>query len=118
MPNILVIHLSRFFYDLTKKNETMINYPLILDVVLKNNKVARYRLYGIVNHFGNLVSGHYTSLVNKHLSHEIRGGKQKWYYFDDEVVKKEDNHGDFDKGITSISSGDVYVLFYERIPDM
>lgn len=115
MPNILVIHLSRFFYDLTKKNETMINYPLILDVVLKNNEIARYRLYGIINHFGNLVSGHYTSLVNKHLSHEIRKGQQKWYYFDDEVVKKEFNHGDFDRGITSISSGDVYVLFYERI---
>ncbi|CDO91678.1 unnamed protein product [Kluyveromyces dobzhanskii CBS 2104] len=118
MPNILVIHLSRFFYDLTKKNETMINYPLILDVVLKNNEIARYRLYGIVNHFGNLVSGHYTSLVNKDLSHEIRNGQQKWYYFDDEVVKKEINHGDFDRGITSISSGDVYVLFYEKVKNI
>lgn len=115
MPKVLVIHLSRFFYDLTKKNATMISYPLILDIVLKNNTIARYKLYGIVNHFGNLISGHYTSLVNKDLNHEIRGGQQKWYYFDDEVVKKEINHGDYDKGITSISSSDVYVLFYERI---
>lgn len=117
MPPILVIHLSRFFYDLTKKNSTVITYPLILNIVLKNNEVAKYRLYGIVNHFGNLISGHYTSLVNKDLKHEIRHGQQKWYYFDDEVVKQDNNHGDFDAGIASVSSSDVYVLFYERIYD-
>ncbi|SCV06224.1 LANO_0H24828g1_1 [Lachancea nothofagi CBS 11611] len=115
LPSVLTIHLSRFFYDLTKKNNKVITYPLTLSIVLKNSEVVNYRLFAIANHFGNLISGHYTSLVNKDLLHELRKGEQKWYYFDDEVVKKDINHGDIDAGITSVSSSDVYVLFYERI---
>ncbi|SCU79988.1 LAMI_0B00408g1_1 [Lachancea mirantina] len=115
LPPVLVIHLSRFYYDLTKKNSAVITYPLILSIELKNGALVHYRLYAIVNHFGNLISGHYTSLVNKNLKHEIRRGEQKWYYFDDEIVKKDDNHGDYDAGIISVSSSDVYVLFYEQI---
>ncbi|CEP60773.1 ubiquitin-specific protease UBP7 LALA0_S01e18646g [Lachancea lanzarotensis] len=117
LPFVLTIHLSRFYYDLTKKNDKVITYPLRLGIVLKNGEVVNYRLYAIANHFGNLISGHYTSLVNKDLTHELNNGNQKWYYFDDEVVKRDTNHGDIDAGITSVSSGDVYVLFYERIKE-
>lgn len=115
LPKVLVIHLSRFFYDLTKKNNTIITYPFILNIALKNHKVNKYRLYGIVNHSGNLISGHYTSLINKNYEHSLKTDEQKWYYFDDEVVKRENNHGDMDNGVNKISSKDVYVLFYERI---
>ncbi|SCU77441.1 LADA_0A00474g1_1 [Lachancea dasiensis] len=115
LPSVLTIHLSRFFYDLTKKNNKVVTYPLTLSIVLKNDEVVNYRLFALVNHFGNLISGHYTSLVNKDLRHELHGDHQKWYYFDDEVVKRDKNHGDIDAGITSVSSSDVYVLFYERI---
>ncbi|SCU85670.1 LAFA_0D17040g1_1 [Lachancea sp. 'fantastica'] len=117
LPFVLTIHLSRFYYDLTKKNDKVITYPLRLGIVLKNNEVVNYRLFAIANHFGNLISGHYTSLVNKDLTHELNNGNQKWYYFDDEVVKKDTNHGDIDAGITSVSSSDVYVLFYEKIKE-
>lgn len=115
LPKTLVIHLSRFYYDLTKKNDTIITYPLILKIPTKNSKIVKYKLYGLVNHTGNLISGHYTSLVNKEVNHSLESDKQKWYYFDDEVVKEETNHGDLKKGITKISSNDVYVLFYERM---
>lgn len=115
LPKVLVIHLSRFYYDLTKKNSSIITYPLILQMALKNHKVAKYRLYGIVNHTGNLISGHYTSLINKDYDHSLKTNEQKWYYFDDEVVKGENNHGDMDNGINKVSSKDAYVLFYERI---
>lgn len=115
LPPVLVIHLSRFYYDLTKKNETIITYPLILNIVPKNNQVLKYRLYGVVNHYGNLISGHYTSLVNKSRNHDLEKDRQQWYYFDDEVVKHETNHGNLSQGINKVSSSDVYVLFYERI---
>lgn len=115
VPPVLVIHLSRFYYDLTKKNDTIVTYPLILNIVLKNNEVAKYRLYGVVNHSGNLISGHYTSLVNKDPMHRLDKGWQKWYYFDDEVVKEETNHGNLEQGVIKVSSADVYVLFYERM---
>lgn len=117
LPQVLVIHLSRFYYDLTKKNDSIVTYPLILNIVLKNNEVAKYRLYGVVNHSGNLISGHYTSLVNKDPMHRLDKGRQKWYYFDDEVVKEETNHGNLDQGVIRVSSSDVYVLFYERLDD-
>lgn len=117
LPPALVIHLSRFYYDLTKKNNTIISYPLVLNIILKNNQTAKYRLYGVVNHTGNLISGHYTSLVNKDPRHNLHKEGQKWYYFDDEVVKEERNHGNLDEGIVNISSSDVYVIFYERIDE-
>ncbi|CAI2034976.1 hypothetical protein SEUBUCD650_0I00240 [Saccharomyces eubayanus] len=113
LPKILVIHLSRFYYDLTKKNNTVITYPLILNIILKNNDTMKYRLFGVVNHTGTLISGHYTSLVNKDLEHNVDIGRSKWYYFDDEVVKADKNHGS-DKNL-KISSSDAYVLFYERV---
>lgn len=115
LPPVLVIHLSRFYYDLTKKNNTIITYPLVLNIVPKNNQVVKYRLYAVVNHSGNLISGHYTSLVNKDPRHNLHKDGQKWYYFDDEVVKEERNHGNLDEGIIKVSSSDVYVIFYERI---
>lgn len=115
LPPVLIIHLSRFYYDLTKKNDTIVTYPLVLNIILKNNETARYRLYAVVNHTGNLISGHYTSLVNKEPMHKLDKGRQKWYYFDDEVVKEETKHGNIDQGILKVSSSDVYVLFYERL---
>lgn len=117
MPPVLVIHLSRFYYDMSKKNETIVTYPLVLNIVLKNDETAKYRLYAIVNHSGNLSGGHYTTLVNKEREHNLGKDRQKWYYFDDEVVKEEKNHGNIDEGIIKVSSSHVYVLFYEKIYD-
>lgn len=115
LPQILVIHLSRFFYDLTKKNDTLVSYPFKLSIVLKNGDVVNYRLFGLVNHTGNLISGHYTSLVNKDLNHSLKTDEQKWYYFDDEIVKQDHNHGDRKKNIDKVYSNNVYVLFYEKV---
>jgi len=44
-----------------------------------------YDLFGISNHFGSLVGGHYTAFCKNHLV-------EKWYEFDDENVSEiEDN---------------------------
>lgn len=115
LPPVLIIHLSRFYYDLTKKNDTIVTYPLVLNIILKNNETVKYRLYAVVNHTGNLISGHYTSLINKEPMHNLDKGRQRWYYFDDEIVKEETKHGNLDQGILKVSSSDVYVLFYERL---
>ncbi|QHS74684.1 ubiquitin-specific protease UBP11 [Saccharomyces paradoxus] len=118
LPPILVIHLSRFYYDLTKKNSTIITYPLILNIILKNGKVVRYKLYGTVNHSGNLINGHYTSVVNKERSHEIGLNRQVWVTFDDDYIQQHNkNRNDFEAGKTEMSSSEVYVLFYERMDE-
>ena len=63
LPTILFIHLSRFsMYNLTDKLDTMIKYPLLLKFNNQGPEIG-YKLPGMINPFGNLKSGHYTSLV-------------------------------------------------------
>jgi ubiquitin carboxyl-terminal hydrolase 4/11/15 len=119
-PRILIIQLKRFKVKsqnlnysfnnnsindaselINGKNETLINYP-IQDLDLRNfivgeNKLnAVYDLFAISQHFGNLNSGHYTSLCKN---------KDKWIEFDDENITSAD-----DKNIINNFS---YLLFYK-----
>lgn len=65
----------------------------------------RYRLYSVVNHFGNLSTGHYTSYVRK----MTKGGStNNWCYFDDAKVAC-----DCDKSV--VLTKNAYCLFYQRI---
>ena len=65
LPPILVIHLSRFCYDISKKNTSNISYPMSLTVETLDNSSVTYRLFGTINHIGSPRGGHYTALVNK-----------------------------------------------------
>ncbi|KAH3683810.1 hypothetical protein WICPIJ_005184 [Wickerhamomyces pijperi] len=118
LPPVLIIHLSRFlFYDTSQKDDSIVQYPLVLEIPFQNSTV-KYRLFGVINHYGTLKSGHYTAITNKNLTHDLN--RPNWYYFDDEVVKAT-NHGFVPintagaGGEAHMSSSDVYVLFYERI---
>lgn len=64
------------------------------------NQVApfRYKLYGVVNHFGNLTTGHYTSYVNK----------KGWIYFDDSKFTPNCSP-------EKVLNANAYCLFYRRI---
>lgn len=115
LPPILVIHLSRFCYDISKKNTSNISYPMSLTVETLDNSSVTYRLYGTINHIGSPRGGHYTALVNKEKNHFTDLELQKWVEFDDDLVF---NRTDFFKSkneINSITNNDAYVLFYERI---
>lgn len=101
MPQVLFIHLSRFSFNLTDKLDTNIVYPLNLKFNNYSNEIS-YRLTGIINHYGTLKSGHYTSLVDK--------SDDYWCYFDDENVRLGVHHGNY-----KMLSRDVYVLVYERV---
>ncbi|KAI5965792.1 uncharacterized protein KGF55_001155 [Candida pseudojiufengensis] len=128
LPQILFIHLSRFsMYNLTDKLNTAIRYPLKL--IFNNFKFKheiKYKLCGIINHFGNLKSGHYTSIINKSNLNEDQKNLSNlihpfWCLFDDENVKPNINNGSLrddnsDGGhYEEMISKDVYVLCYERI---
>ncbi|KAH3668439.1 hypothetical protein OGAPHI_002193 [Ogataea philodendri] len=121
LPQVLIIHLKRFKMGnyLTKLN-TYIDYPteLSLDKYWPDVKSEierqelgrlpirgqvppfRYRLYGVVNHYGNLINGHYTSFVDK-------GAGNGWCLFDDDKVYKN-------SPVSKVVNGDAYMLFYER----
>lgn len=59
----------------------------------------RYKLYGVVNHYGNLTTGHYTSFVRK---------GSDWCYFDDAKVLHH-------RPQSEVLNRNAYCLFYERI---
>ncbi|KAG7699445.1 hypothetical protein KL933_001208 [Ogataea haglerorum] len=122
LPQVLIIHLKRFKMGnyLTKLN-TYIDYPLELQLdkywpnvenELERVELSRlpirgqvppfrYRLYGVINHFGNLINGHYTAFVEK-------GPGNGWCLFDDEKVYKN-------CAPHKVVNGDAYMLFYERV---
>jgi ubiquitin carboxyl-terminal hydrolase 8 len=102
-PTILVIDIKRFNNRL-QKNQIHITFPLDdLDlskyVVSKNNSNNKYELYGVCNHSGGVLGGHYTSYV--------KNANGKWYHFNDTSVSEV--------GLNeSIISPKAYVLFYRK----
>lgn len=111
-PNILIIQLKRFknhekTYQLYKV-ASIIDFPInnlnFNDYNFKHYKNnAKYELYGVIQHTGNLNSGHYIAytknLINK-----------KWYeYNDNNVVHIPD-----DKIENCIKNQNTYILFYNK----
>jgi len=102
-PSVLVIDFKRFDYR-NQKNQILITFPLDdLDlseyVVGYKKKSYVYELYGVCNHSGGVLGGHYTSYV--------KNANGKWYHFNDtsvaEIPIKE-----------SIISPKAYCLFYRK----
>ncbi|CAD1811715.1 Ubiquitin carboxyl-terminal hydrolase family protein [Candida parapsilosis] len=127
LPPVLFIHLSRFsMYNLTDKLNTPIRYPIELHFNNEGHKIV-YKISGVINHYGNLKSGHYTALINKSTvnesKHDLENLKHPcWCNFDDENVRPNLSNGTLRFGVdgrgqdvTQMISTDVYVLCYERV---
>jgi len=102
-PNILVIDFKRFNYK-NQKNQILISFPLDnLDlskyVIGYKKKSYKYELYGVCNHSGGALGGHYTSYV--------KNANGKWYHFNDTSVSEVGL-------IDSIISPKAYCLFYRK----
>ena len=102
-PNILVIDFKRFNNSF-QKNQVLITFPLEnLDlseyVIGYKRESYTYDLYGVCNHSGGVMGGHYTSYV--------KNSNGKWYHFNDTSVSEV--------GIPeTIISPKAYVLFYRK----
>jgi ubiquitin C-terminal hydrolase len=102
-PSILVIDLKRFNARQLKL-QNLITFPLDnLDlsnyVIGYKKKSYIYELYGVCNHSGVVLGGHYTSYV--------KNANNKWYHFNDTSVTEVPI-------IESIISPKAYVLFYRK----
>jgi ubiquitin C-terminal hydrolase len=103
-PEILVIILKRFTND-NKKIQKLIDFPienLNLSKYVKgyNKDSYVYDLYGIANHSGNALGGHYFAY--------IKNANNQWYNFNDTNVTKIEN---IDK---TLISSKAYVFFYTK----
>ena len=59
-----------------------------------------YSLYGICNHMGSTLGGHYTA--------SIKNANGKWYTFNDTIIKESD----FNEN--TINDSNAYCLFYRK----
>ena len=101
-PKILVISLKRFSPDGQHKLNSMIDFPLEnLDlskyVSGYSASTYKYDLYGICNHSGGVMGGHYTAFV-KHID-------EKWIHFNDTNVEILTNS-------QNVKTPLAYCLFY------
>jgi ubiquitin carboxyl-terminal hydrolase 8 len=101
-PNILVIDFKRF-NSRNQKNQVLITFPLdnldLSKYVVGYKKTSyNYELYGICNHTGGVLGGHYTSYV--------KNANGKWYHFNDTSVTEINRD--------AIVSPKAYCLFYRK----
>ena len=102
-PNILAIDLKRF-NNRAQKNQSYVNFPIDdLDlsqyVIGYKKEIYKYELYGVCNHSGSTMGGHYTSYV--------KNANGKWYHFNDTSVSEVGL-------VNTIISPKAYVLFYRK----
>lgn len=102
-PDILVIDLKRFNAR-NQKNQMLVTFPLDnLDlspyVVGYKKSSYVYDLYGVCNHGGGVMGGHYTSYV--------KNANGRWYHFNDTSVSEL-------RSADAIVSPKAYCLFYRK----
>jgi ubiquitin carboxyl-terminal hydrolase 8 len=103
-PNVLVIVLKRFTPNGMQKINNLIDFPL---ENLNLSKYVRgygadtyvYDLFGVCNHIGGVMGGHYTSFV--------RNAENKWLHCNDHSVEIIENS-------SNIVSPLAYCLFYRK----
>lgn len=99
-PNILIIDLKRF-NNFNKKINTIVEFP-IKDLDLRkyvhgyDKETFIYDLFGITNHSGGCLGGHYTSFV--------KNANNNWYYYNDTNVSEISEN--------KLISNKAYCLFY------
>lgn len=103
-PNILVIALKRFKNNGTKDQRLVTfdidNLNLSKYVKGYDSESYIYDLYGICNHSGSTLGGHYTAYV--------KNANTKWYHFNDTSVSLVHNINH------SLISKEAYCLFYQK----
>ena len=104
-PNILVMDIKRFNAT-NRKNQILVDFPLenlnLSKYVIGYNKDSYiYDLYGVCNHSGSSLGGHYTSF--------IKNANGKWYHYNDTSVTE------IDKSLEKqIVSPKAYCFFYRK----
>ena len=102
LPTVLIIDLKRWNGSVRKiyKNVSVPLTGLNMAKYVKGYDAATYvyDLYGVCNHTGGPLGGHYTA--------HVKAGNQKWYIFNDTVVKEILNE--------QVVTSQAYCLFFRK----
>ena len=103
LPNILIVHLKRWNWQgrkITRLVATEFDDVDFTKYIHGYNKSSYiYELYGVCNHSGGSMGGHYTA--------NVRVANNEWYNFNDQRITKITNHG-------QIVTTQAYCLFYRK----
>ncbi|XP_053199074.1 ubiquitin carboxyl-terminal hydrolase 7 [Scomber japonicus] len=105
-PENLTLLLKRFRYDYKRRCYVKLHCEVDVPQTL-HMESCMYDLYAIVNHFGNIMGGHYIAQIK---SFETGA----WYQFDDHTVKSV-QHSFFMSGKKSLRSSSAYLLMYRKV---
>lgn len=102
-PSVLVIDIKRF-NSANRKKQVLVDFPLdnldLSKYVIGYNKESYvYDLYGVCNHSGSVLGGHYTSF--------IKNANGKWYHCDDTIITEVVNP-------QQIVTPKAYCFFYRK----
>lgn len=102
-PDILVIDIKRFNV-MNRKNQVMVDFPLenlnLSKYVIGYEKDKYiYDLYGVCNHSGSVMGGHYTAFV--------KNANGKWYHYNDTSVSEVAME-------RQIKTSKAYCFFYRK----
>ena len=103
LPTVLIVTIKRFTNGL-RKNQCLVDFP-IDELDLSSYVIGydpgnyKYELYGICNHGGGVMGGHYTAFV--------RNANKNWYHFNDATVAKV-------KDTSSLKTAKAYCFFYRK----
>ncbi|XP_011485856.1 ubiquitin carboxyl-terminal hydrolase 48 isoform X1 [Oryzias latipes] len=105
-PDVLILLLKRFIFCYNYMTYIKVNLPVEVPFSMKIPENQTYELYAVIDHFGDLRSGHYSSRIR---SQPDSG----WYQFNDNSVTalgccKLSKNGDTEK------SKSAYLLFYRK----
>jgi ubiquitin C-terminal hydrolase len=95
LPLVLVVHLKRFD-NRRNKIDKFVDYAVDMDI-----GDARYTLFAVCLHSGDVARGHYAAMCESH---------RMWFYLDDESCKTVED-------MNSIIQRDAYILVYRKNPD-
>jgi len=103
-PDILVITLKRFSPDGVRKLQHLVDFPLEdldLSKYAKGYDASKnvYDLFGVCNHSGGVLGGHYTAFVKNH--------EGIWYHYNDQMIELINNP-------QTVVSPAAYCLFYRK----
>ena len=98
LPYVLILSLKRFKFNENSnfKLRQMITYPLYDLEIPNDSSKTKYDLYGVINHYGSINSGHYTCII-KNIQNE-------WILCNDSSVSKIEEK--------RVMHANAYILFY------
>jgi len=100
LPQVLMVHLKRFKVRCRNsrvKISKLVQFPMKLELEKADHKKEKYKLYGVINHIGDIERGHYTAYCRS----------TTWTQFDDNKVTPLEE--------SKVVTENAYVLFYENI---